>query len=55
MFNDLRIIMAAQRSRWGVADVIFSSCFFLSSFFFSRLISAVADRMSTILLHMVWP
>jgi len=30
---------------------------FLPSFFFfvPRLISAVADRMSTILLHMVWP
>ena len=26
-----------------------------TSFFFSRLISAVADWMSTILLHMVWP
>jgi len=38
------------------ADIIFLSCFFLlSSFFFPRLISAVADWMSTILLHMVWP
>ena len=27
----------------------------LPSFFFRRLISAVADWMSTILLHMVWP
>ena len=38
---------------------IFSSCsFFLSSFhllFFPRLISAVGDWMSTILLHMAWP
>ena len=38
--------------------IIFSSCFFFLSsifFFFSRLISAVADWMSTILVHMVWP
>jgi len=28
---------------------------FLSSFFIPRLISAVADWMSTIPLHMVWP
>jgi len=32
----------------------FLSFFFLSSFF-PRLISAAADWMSTILLHMVWP
>jgi len=32
---------------------IFSSCFFLLSFF-PRLISAVGDWMSTILRHMVW-
>jgi len=31
------------------------SCFFLLSSFFPRLISAVADWMSTILPHMVWP
>jgi len=39
------------------ADIIFSCCifFFLSIFFFRRLISAVADWMSTILPHMVWP
>ena len=40
------------------ADIILLSCgFFLlsSSFFIPRLISAVADCMSTILLHMVWP
>jgi len=39
------------------ADIIFSSCgfFYLSSSFFPRLISAVAEWMSTILLHMVWP
>jgi len=40
--------------------ILFSSCrlfFFLSSFFFPRLISAVAEWMSTILAHMVhmWP
>ena len=33
------------------ADIIFLSCFF----FFPRLISSVADWMSAILLHMVWP
>ena len=43
------------------ADIIFLSCglfflssFFLSSFFIPRLISAVADGMSTILRHMMW-
>jgi len=30
-------------------------CVVLSIFFFSRLISAVAEWMSTVLLHMVWP
>ena len=40
----------------GQAIYIFSSCgFFLPSFFFPRLISAVGDWMSTILPHMVWP
>jgi len=38
------------------ADIIFLPCyFFLSSFFIPRLISAAADWMSTILLHMPWP
>jgi len=40
------------------ADIIFSSCgffFFLLYLFFFRLISAVAEWMSTIRLHMVWP
>ena len=32
-----------------------SSLFFLSFLVFARLISAVAEWMSTILLHMVWP
>jgi len=44
------IFMAALRSRCGYC--IFVS--FLSSFF-PRLISAVANWVSTILLHMVWP
>ena len=37
--------------------IIFLPCgyFFLSFFFFPRLISAAADWMSTILPHMVWP
>ena len=40
------------------ADIIFLPCSFyllLLSFFIPRLISAAADWMSTILLHMVWP
>jgi len=37
-------------------DIIFLPCgFYLSSSFFPRLISAVADWMSTILPHMMWP
>jgi len=36
--------------------IIFLTCdFFLSIFFFPRLISAVGDWMSTILPHLVWP
>jgi len=55
--NECIIIMAAQCNRGAI---IFLPCgFFLSSiylsFFFPRLISAATDRMSTILLHMVWP
>jgi len=46
-------------SPYGIGQtIIFSSCtWFLSSLsiFFPRLISAVADWMSTILPHMVWP
>jgi len=46
-------------SPYGIEQtIIFSSChlffFFLSSLF-PRLISAVADWMSAILAHMVWP
>jgi len=49
------VIMAAVHSRCG--HYIFALRFLLlsaSSFFFPRLISAVAEWMSTILLHMVW-
>jgi len=47
--------MAALWNKAG--HYILPSGFFLLSFFlsFPRLISAVADWMSTILLHMVWP
>jgi len=50
-----QFVMAAQRSRCG--HYILPCGFYLSFFFFffPRLISAVADWMSTILLHMVWP
>jgi len=51
----LDFIMAALRCRCG--HYIFILWFLLSSFFlvhFPRLISAVADRMSTTLPHMVW-
>ena len=50
------IFMAALHSRYGhyIFALWFLSSFFLSCFF-PRLISAVADWMSTILLHMVCP
>ena len=50
------LVMAALCNRAG--HYIFARwflSFFLLSCFFPRLISAVADWMSTILLHMVWP
>jgi len=47
-----RIIIAAHSN--GQA-IIFLPCGFFFLSFFSRLISAVAEWMSTILLHMVWP
>ena len=48
------LFMAALRSRCG--HYIFSLLFLLLlSIFFPRLISAVADLMSTIFPHMVWP
>ena len=44
---------------YGIGQtIIFLPCgffFFLAPFFFPRLISAVADWMSAILRHMVWP
>jgi len=47
------IIMAALRI--ADADIIFLPCdFYRLLSFFPRLISAVAEWMSTILLHMVW-
>ena len=48
-------VMAALRSRCG--HYIFALWFLLLLFlsFFPRLISAVADWMSAILAHMVWP
>jgi len=46
--------MAALRSRCGHYIFVLFLSFFLSSFF-PRLISAVADWMSTTLPHMVWP
>jgi len=51
-----RIIMAALCNRAGhyIFALWFLSIFYLS-FFIPRLISAAADWMSTILLHMVWP
>jgi len=45
------IYFAGQPSRWALAHIL---VFFLSVFF-PRLISAVADWMSAILPHMVWP
>ena len=49
--------MAALRSRCGhyIFALWFLSCIFYLSFYIPRLISAAADWMSTILLHMVWP
>ena len=52
-FLTVCLLMAALRSRCG--HCIFSRWFLLSFFFFSPLISAVADWMSAILAHMVWP
>ena len=52
ILSETLLIMAALRSRCG--HYIFA-LWFLLLFFFPRLISAVADWMSTILPHMVWP
>jgi len=51
--NDKQFFMVALSNR---ADhYIFALWFLLSIFFFPRLISAVADWMSTMLAHMMWP
>jgi len=50
---DANLFMAILCSRCG--HYIFVLWFLSSSFFIPRLISAVADWMCTILLHMVWP
>jgi len=42
---------AGRPSRWALARILVLSSFF----FFPRLISAVAEWMSAILLHIVWP
>ena len=48
-----QLIMVALCNR---ADHYILPCgFYLLSFFFPRLISAVGDWMSTVLPHMVWP
>jgi len=54
LFVVSRLITAALRSRCGYYT--FALWFLLSSAsFLLRLISAVGDWMSTILIHMVWP
>ena len=47
------VVVAALRNRCGY--YIFVCGFFLLLLFIPCLISAVADWMPTILLHMVWP
>jgi len=51
--SSAQVVMAALRSRCG--HYIFALWFVLLSFFFPRLISAVADWMPAVLPHMVWP
>jgi len=46
---------AGRPSRWALAHISSLLSSSSSSFFFPRLISAAAEWMSTILLHMVWP
>ena len=51
----LPLFMAAMRSRCGhYISALWFLSFYLSIFFIPRLISAVADWMSTILRHMMW-
>jgi len=53
-FNRGRHLYSAGRpSVWALAHI--SSFFFFFLLFFPRVISAVADWMSAILLHMMWP
>jgi len=47
------VVMAALWNKAG--HYIFALWFLLLSSFFPRLILAVTEKMSTILLHMVWP
>jgi len=51
------LVMAALSSRCGhyIFCPVVSSVFLSSSIFFPHLFTAVADWMSAILLHMVWP
>ena len=55
IFNDY-LVMAALWNRTGHYILPYGFYLLLSFFLlFPRLISAVADWMSTILVHMVWP
>jgi len=61
-FNGFRVlaaflhgILVIMVAPWNKADRYIFILWFLSSIFFPRLMSAVADWMSTILRHMVWP
>jgi len=55
-FADIGAILLVMVALWNRADHYILPCgFFFLSFFFPRLISAVADWMSAILPHMVWP
>jgi len=49
------IYNGSEFAGYSVYTVVSSSFFLLSSFLFPRLISVVADWMSAILPHMVWP
>jgi len=50
--NDNSLIVVAL---WNSADHYILALWFLLLLFFPRLISAIADWMSAILSHMVWP
>jgi len=51
----LNCIPKAKSTMLDCLPYMFSSCRLFFFFFFPRLISAVADWLSTILPHMVWP